>query len=244
MVLPFCCGWEWSRSISGSCTARTAVGFEVQREALRCSVLVLRRRARHAADVGIADGERLHVEDVQQWRSWLLEHADRGVGVWLVSWKRATGRPAITYEQAIEEALTVGWVDSTAGTIDGERSMLWFAPRKPGSGWSRPNKQRLERLERDGRMQERGRSVVARAQRDGSWTLLDDVEDLVVPPDLAAAFAERAGSGEQWEAFPRSVKRAQLEQVVLAKRPETRARRIAAIADGAARGERALVRDR
>ena len=191
--------------------------------------------------MGLADGERLHVEDVQQWRSWLLEHADRGTGVWLVSWKRATGRPALSYEQAVEEALTVGWVDSTAGTLDDERSMLWFAPRKRGSGWSRPNKQRLERLEKAGRMQERGRAVVAQAQRDGSWTLLDDVEDLVVPADLAAAFAERAGSREQWDAFPRSVKRAQLEQVALAKRPETRARRIAAIADGAARGERGLM---
>jgi uncharacterized protein YdeI (YjbR/CyaY-like superfamily) len=191
--------------------------------------------------VGIADGEQLHVEDVEQWRSWLRDNADRGTGVWLVSWKRATGRPAVTYEQAIEEALTVGWVDSTAGTLDDQRSMLWFAPRKRRSGWSRPNKERLARLEQDGRMQERGRAVVAEAKRDGSWTLLDDVEDLVVPPDLEAAFRERPGSREQWEAFPRSVKRAQLEQVVLAKRPETRARRIAAVADGAARGERALM---
>jgi uncharacterized protein YdeI (YjbR/CyaY-like superfamily) len=191
--------------------------------------------------VGIADGEQLHVEDVEQWRSWLRDNADRGTGVWLVSWKRATGRPAVTYEQAIEEALAVGWVDSTAGTLDDQRSMLWFAPRKRRSGWSRPNKERLARLEQDGRMQERGRAVVAEAKRDGSWTLLDDVEDLVVPPDLEAAFRERPGSREQWEAFPRSVKRAQLEQVVLAKRPETRARRIAAVADGAARGERALM---
>ena len=196
---------------------------------------------RHTDRVGIADRERLHVEDVEQWRAWLREHADRGTGVWLVSWKRATGRPAIPYDQAVEEALAVGWVDSTAGTIDDERSMLWFAPRKRGSGWSRPNKQRLERLEATGRMQERGRAVVAQAQRDGSWTLLDDVEDLIVPADLAVAFAERAGAREQWEAFPRSVKRAQLEQVALAKRPETRARRIAAIADGAARGERGLI---
>jgi len=191
--------------------------------------------------VGLADGERLHVEDVQSWRDWLIEHADRGVGVWLVSWKKSTGRPAITYDQAVEEALAVGWVDSTPGAVDDERSMLWFAPRKRGSGWSRPNKQRLERLEAEGRMQERGRAVVAQAQRDGSWTLLDDVEDLVVPPDLAAAFAERPGAGERWEAFPRSVKRGQLEQVVQARRPQTRARRIAAIADGAVRGERALM---
>jgi uncharacterized protein YdeI (YjbR/CyaY-like superfamily) len=190
--------------------------------------------------VGIADGERLHVEDVEQWRAWLTANADRGTGVWLVSWRRATGRPALTYDEAVEEALAVGWVDATAGTIDAERSMLWFAPRKRGSGWSRPNKLRLERLEAEGRMQERGRAVVAEAQQDGSWTLLDDVEALVVPPDLAAALDERPGAREQWEAFPRSVKRAQLEQLVRAKRPETRARRVAALADAAATGQRWL----
>jgi hypothetical protein len=98
--------------------------------------------------VGIADGERLHVEDVAAVAVLADRARRRGRRVWLVSWKRGTGRPAITYEQAIEEALTVGWVDSTAGTLDDERSMLWFAPRKRGSGWSRPNKQRLERLAR------------------------------------------------------------------------------------------------
>jgi uncharacterized protein YdeI (YjbR/CyaY-like superfamily) len=88
--------------------------------------------------VGIADGERLHVEDVEQWRSWLLENAERGTGVWLVSWKRGTGRPAMSYEQAIEEALTVGWVDSTAGTLDEERSMLWFAPANAAAAGPAP----------------------------------------------------------------------------------------------------------
>lgn len=192
----------------------------------------------HAPDVGMADGERVHAEDVQQWRDWLAANADRGTGAWLVSWKKATGRPALTYDQAVQEALAVGWVDATAGTVDAERSMLWFAPRKRGSGWSRPNKLRLERLEAEGRMQERGRAVVAEAKRDGSWALLDDVEDLVVPPDLAAAFEQRPGSRQQWEAFPRSVKRGQLEQLVQAKRPDTRARRVAALADAAAVGER------
>jgi uncharacterized protein YdeI (YjbR/CyaY-like superfamily) len=111
-------------------------------------------------------------------------------------------------------ALCVGWVDSTANTVDDERSMLWFAPRKRGSGWSRPNKERIERLDRDGLMQPRGRAVVGAAKADGSWSLLDDVENLMVPPDLAAAFAVRAGSREQWEAFPRSARRGILEWIV------------------------------
>lgn len=190
--------------------------------------------------MGQKDGERVHAETAEQWREWLAQNADRGVGVWLMSWKKATGRPAMTYDDAVLEALAVGWVDSTAGTVDDERSMLWFSPRKRGSGWSRPNKQRLERLEREGRLQPRGRAVVAAAEADGSWTLLDDVEDLVVPSDLAEAFARHPGSREQWDAFPRSVKRAQLEQLVQAKRAETRAQRVEQVASSAARGERAF----
>lgn len=186
------------------------------------------------------DAERVAAETAKQWRDWLLTHADRGEGAWLVSWKKASGRPAMTYDESVREALCVGWVDSAAGTLDGERSMLWFAPRKRGSGWSRPNKLRIAELEEQGRLQERGLAVIRAAKDDGSWTLLDDVEDLVVPPDLAAAFETYPGSREQWEAFPRSVKRGQLEQVVQAKRPPTRARRIEQIASCAARGERAF----
>lgn len=185
------------------------------------------------------DAEKVHVETAEQWRAWLTEHAERPDGVWLVTWKRPTGRPAPTYDEAVEEALCVGWIDSTAGTLDGERAMLWFAPRKRGSGWSRVNKRRLEALESQGRLGPRGRALVDAAKADGSWTLLDDVEDLVVPDDLATAFDAHPGSREQWEAFPRSVKRAHLEWVVQAKRPETRAKRIADIAERAARGERA-----
>ena len=185
------------------------------------------------------DREQVHVETVEQWRAWLDAHQDRTDGVWLVTWKKATGRPAPTYDEVVEEALCVGWIDSTAGTLDDERGMLWFAPRKRGSGWSRVNKRRLEQLERDGRIRPRGRAVLDAAKADGSWTLLDDVEDLVVPADLAAAFEARPGSRATWEAFPRSVKRAHLERLVQAKRPETRERRTTAIADAAARGERA-----
>ena len=185
------------------------------------------------------DAERVHCETVEQWREWLLAHCDRTEGVWLVSWKRATGRPGVPYVTAVEEALTVGWIDSTAATLDDERSMQWFAPRKARSGWARTNKERLVRLEAEGRMQPRGRAVVDTAKADGSWTLLDDVEALVVPPDLAAALEARPGARAQWDAFPPSVRRAHLAWVVMAKRPQTRARRIEEISTAAERGERA-----
>ena len=117
--------------------------------------------------------------------------------------------------------------------------MLWFTDRKKGSGWARPNKRRIKELEAAGLMTDAGRRVVDEARADGSWTLLDDVEDLVVPPDLAAAFDAVPGSREQWEAFPRSAKRGILEWIVQAKTAPTRAKRIAAAAEGAGRGERA-----
>jgi uncharacterized protein YdeI (YjbR/CyaY-like superfamily) len=183
--------------------------------------------------------DQVHAETVAEWRAWLERHHDRDVGAWLVSWKSSTGRPRMSYEESVEEALAFGWVDSKANTLDAERSMLWFAPRRPGSGWSRPNKERVERLERDGRMTAAGRRVVERARADGSWTLLDDVENLVVPDDLSAAFDAHPGARAQWDAFPRSARRGILEWIVQAKTAPTRERRVKVTAEAAARGERA-----
>ena len=162
-----------------------------------------------------------------EWRAWLEQHHTRPTGVWLASYKKATGKPAITYEDAIEEALCFGWVDSTAGTIDAERSKLWFAPRRPGSGWSRPNKERIERLIAAGLMMPAGLAKIEAAQQDGSWSRLDAVEALEVPPDLAEALAAYPSARGHFDAFPRSAKRAILEWIVSARTAETRAKRIA-----------------
>ncbi len=180
----------------------------------------------------------IHPETVEQWRGWLAEHHDRGRGVWLASWKSSTGRSSISYEEMVCEALAWGWIDSTAGTIDAERSRLWLAPRKPGSGWSRPNKRRIERLLAEDRMQPSGRAVLDAAKADGSWALLDGPEDLVVPADLADALAAHPGARDEWESWPPSVRKYALTQLVLAKRPETRTKRLGAFVEAAARGER------
>ncbi|MBA2718054.1 MAG: YdeI/OmpD-associated family protein [Chloroflexi bacterium] len=183
--------------------------------------------------------EQVHAETAAVWRRWLRANHRRSDGIWLVSWKASTGRTRMSYEESVEEALAFGWIDSKAVSLDDERSMLWFTPRKPGSGWARPNKVRIERLENDGRMTDAGRAVIERAKADGSWTLLDAVEDLIVPDDLAAAFAAVPGSREHWDAFSRSTRRAVLEWIVQARRPETRARRVSETAASAGRGERA-----
>lgn len=188
---------------------------------------------------GPRDPQALHVhaETVPQWRAWLAEHHGSGVdGVWLVMWRPATGRPRVTYEEAIEEALCFGWVDSMSGPVDAERSRLWFTPRRAGSPWSRTNKERVARVEADGRMTDAGRAVVERARADGSWTYLDQVEALVVPDDLAAALGALPGARERWDAFTAAARKAALRWVLDARRPATREARVAETARLAQQG--------
>jgi uncharacterized protein YdeI (YjbR/CyaY-like superfamily) len=185
------------------------------------------------------DAPRVHFESPDQWRAWLLEHAESESSAWLVSWRSATGRPAISYEDSVLHALSVGWVDSTQRRIDDERTMLYFARRKPGSMWSRPNKERVERLHREGLMTAAGERAIEEAKSRGTWSGLDDVEDLLIPEDLAEAFSAHPGSRDKWEGFTRSQRRAVLAWIVQAKRPDTRARRVAETARLAAEGKRA-----
>jgi uncharacterized protein YdeI (YjbR/CyaY-like superfamily) len=189
---------------------------------------------------GVANhADRIHPETVAEWRAWLDEHHDSSDGVWLVSWKKHTGRATVGYDVAVTEALAVGWVDSKGRRLDENRTMLYLTPRRPTSSWSRPNKLRVERLNAEGRMGAAGQAAIDAAKANGTWTLLDDVEDLVVPDDLAAAFARNPGSRDSWEGFSRSAKRSILEWIVTAKRAQTRSARIAETAEKAARGVRA-----
>lgn len=144
-------------------------------------------------------------------------------GVWLVSYKKATGKPRVEYEESVEEAICFGWIDSKANKLDDERSMLWFAPRKPKTGWSKPNKERVARVLAAGLLHPAGLAKVEQAKADGSWNSLDGVEELEVPTDLRGALASYPNAAAYFEAFPRSVKRGILEWILVAKKPETRA---------------------
>jgi uncharacterized protein YdeI (YjbR/CyaY-like superfamily) len=192
-------------------------------------------------DEGIAPDGRPYVQpaDRAEWRAWLIEHHRTSRGVHLAGWRRASGRVPLDYVGVTEEALCVGWIDSKASVLDEERSLLWFSPRQPGSGWARTNKERVARLTAAGLMLPAGLAVVEQAKRSGTWTLLDDVEDLVVPDDLVAALDGLRGARANWDAFPPSARRQDLYWLVTAKRPETRSRRLAEIAARAARNERA-----
>ena len=173
------------------------------------------------------------------WRAWLEQEHAREEGVWLVRYKKATGKPTLTYDEVVEEAICFGWVDSLPRKLDDERSLLYVAPRKPGSGWSRRNKERMAKMAEAGKMAPAGLAKVAAAKADGSWSALDAVENLVVPDDLAAAFEAHPGAAAEWEAFPRSAKRGILEWIQNAKRDPTRRKRVEETARLAQRGERA-----
>ena len=171
-----------------------------------------------------------------EWRAWLADNHATSPGIWLVTWKKDAGKPVLSYDEKVEEALAWGWIDTKGMTVDDERTRLATVPSPAASGWSRPNKVRIARLEDQGLMQPAGRRVIDAAKADGTWTLLDDVEDLVVPPDLAEAFERHPGSRANWDAFTRSPRRVMLEWIVLAKRPETRADRVEKTAAAAAEG--------
>ncbi len=183
--------------------------------------------------------DQFHPKTRAEWREWLAANHASASGVWAISYKKAANKPIVSYDELVEEALCFGWVDSKGGKLDDLRSMLYFAPRKGGSGWSKPNKARIERMLAAGMMMPAGLAKLEVAKADGSWSLLDGVEALEVPDDLAAALAALPSARANWDAFPRSAKRGILEWILQARRAETRAARISETATLAARNERA-----
>lgn len=182
---------------------------------------------------------RVQVEGRAEWRAWLTANHTRADSIWLVTFKKAAGKRYLPYDNIVEEALCFGWIDSLGRTLDQERTMLLLSPRKAGSGWSKVNKERIERLIAQDMMAAPGLAKIERAKADGSWWRLDQVEALIIPDDLARALASYEGATANFEAFPRSAKRGILEWIMQAKRLETRAKRIQETARLAAANRRA-----
>lgn len=170
--------------------------------------------------------DQVHPSTRAEWRDWLRVNHTRAQGAWLVTFKKRTGRPRVEYAQAVEEALCFGWVDSKPRSLDDERAMLWFAPRKPKSPWSKLNKARVKKLIRDGLMTPAGLAKIAAAKKDGSWSSYDGVESLEIPADLGAALRASPKAKTHFDAFPPSSKKIILWWITTAKKPETRARRV------------------
>jgi uncharacterized protein YdeI (YjbR/CyaY-like superfamily) len=178
-------------------------------------------------------------KDLAAWGRWLERNHERPNGVWLVTFKRTSGKARFSYAEAVEEALRFGWVDSIARTLDPERTMQWFAPRKKGSGWAATNHARVARLIAEGRMAPAGLAKVEAAKADGSWDRLVKAHAEGPPRDLVAAFRRHAGSAKHFAAFPLGVRKQILEWIATAKRVETRAARVEQTARLAAKNQRA-----
>jgi len=179
-----------------------------------------------------------HPADRKAWRQWLLKYHHVKLSVWVVFYKVKTGQRALSWSEAVEEALCFGWIDSKAMPLDEHRYMQFFSRRKPKSVWSRINKEKIDRLIADGLMTEAGMRCIEIAKENGSWTSLDEVEDLNIPKDLEKAFKQYKGSKTFFTGLSKSVRKAILQWIALAKLPETRQRRINEVAELGGRGER------
>ena len=161
------------------------------------------------------------------WRAWLAEHHADSPGVWLIIHKKNSPGAGVTYEEAVEEALCFGWIDSKTITLDATRFKQVFTPRKPRGTWAKSNKERVKRLIEQGLMTPAGLAAIELALANGSWTAADASNDLAVPDDFAAALAANPAAARHWHSFSASVRKGILYWIASAKRPETRARRIA-----------------
>jgi uncharacterized protein YdeI (YjbR/CyaY-like superfamily) len=171
--------------------------------------------------------EIVHAADRDEWREWLSLHHASERAAWLVIHKKASTSPSVTYDESVEEALCFGWIDSRGNKIDDATYRLMFTPRKRGSVWAATNKVRVERLIAQGRMTPAGLDLIEAAKADGSWDALNEIDALESPADLLGALEANPTAKRYFDAFPDSAKRAILFWISSAKRPETRAKRIA-----------------
>lgn len=170
----------------------------------------------------------------EEWRQWLKENHSSSQAVWLVQYKQNSTKPSMSWSDSVNEALCFGWIDSTRKTIDDESFAQFFCKRKPTSNWSKINKAKVQRLIEEGLMAEAGFKSIEIAKKNGSWPILDDVEELIIPKDLEIAFQSQPGAADFFNSLSKSVKKMILQWLILAKRPETRQKRIAETAELAA----------
>lgn len=189
--------------------------------------------------MGIHEREHLEVKNVRTLRSWLVKNHDSSPGLWVVTYKKATGVAAPTYDEMVRVALCFGWIDSIPGKVDEDRSKLYFSPRKEGSGWAATNKVRIKELISSGEMTPAGLKLIDAAKADGSWNKLDGAQTQEIPKDLSTAFRKYAASKKNFEAFPPGVRKAILVWIAEAKTPATREKRVNETASLAAKNVRA-----
>ena len=162
----------------------------------------------------------------EDWHNWLKLNHQTKSSIWLVYYKKDSNHPTISYSDAVDEALCFGWIDSKVKSIDEHSFMQFFSQRKPKSVWSKVNKAKAQTLIDEDLMQEAGYETIRIAKENGSWTILDAIEALIIPEDLEQSFRDNSGTKDYFESLSHSDKRNILQWLVSAKRQETREKRI------------------
>ena len=174
----------------------------------------------------IDDRPSFYASNRKKWRNWLAKNGSKEQSIWLIIYRKESETPSVYYEDAVEEALCFGWIDSKSNKRDAESFYLFMSKRNPKSKWSKLNKHRVEKLMENKAMAPEGIAMVEEAKRSGTWNALDEVEALILPPDLIKALKRNKSAFNNFAAFPPSVKRGILEWISNAKREETRQKRI------------------
>lgn len=168
-----------------------------------------------------------------EWRQWLEKNHQSKLSVWLIYYTKKSTIPSLSWSEAVDEALCFGWIDSTRKTIDEFSFMQFFSKRKPKSNWSKINKEKVQQLIDSKRMTKAGYESIETAKRNGYWTILDEVEELIIPKDLEIAFEKHKGSKDYFLSLSKSTRKIILSWIVLAKLQETRQKRIDEVVESA-----------
>lgn len=183
--------------------------------------------------------ETFYAKDCKTWRKWLKANHKKRRSIWLIIYRKNATKPSVYYDEAVEEALCFGWIDSTANKRDEESRYQYFCQRKPASKWSKLNKSRVEKLIKQGLMEKAGMAMVELAKQTGTWNALDDIEELVMPPDLLKAFSKDKIALRNFEAFPPSARKGIFQWIINAKQDATRNKRILETVSKASKNVRA-----
>ncbi len=170
----------------------------------------------------------LQFDSQADWASWLERHHESSQGAWLKLAKKASGITTVRHAEALEEALCYGWIDGQSAQFDESFYLIRFTPRRPRSKWSQINREKVERLIKEGRVRPAGLAQIEAAKEDGRWeAAYPPASAAVVPEDLQRALDENPKAKAFFETLKGANRYAILYRVHDAKRPETRARRIA-----------------
>lgn len=179
------------------------------------------------------DAEEYCPKNKHDWRKWLSINHQKKDAVWLIFYKKKSTNYNLDWSESVDEALCFGWIDSTKRTIDNEKYKQYFSKRKTKSNWSKINKDKVKTLIDQGLMEESGFKSIEVAKENGSWTILDEIEALIIPEDLEAAFENYKGAKEYFDHLSKSAKKILLHWIISAKRKETREKRVLEIAENA-----------